>query len=215
MCGIAGSVAWRDHAALGTFDIAKLSYRGPDALVTVRSSEIAQPPTAIAWKLAHARLSIIDLATTANQPMSTADGRYWLVFNGEIYNHHALRKELEGLGHRFRTDHSDSEVLLFACVQWGRACLERLNGMFAFAIWDKERKELFIARDRLGIKPVYTFEQEGRMLFASELRALLATGLVPRKLDTGSLGDYLRYQSVHAPATIVGARSGGVWPDHG
>ena len=79
MCGIAGSVAWRDHAALGTFDIAKLSYRGPDALVTVRSSEITQPPTAIAWKLAHARLSIIDLATTANQPMSTADGRYWLV----------------------------------------------------------------------------------------------------------------------------------------
>ena len=198
MCGIAGSVAWRDHAALGTFDIAKLSYRGPDALVTVRSSEIAQPPTAIAWKLAHARLSIIDLATTANQPMSTADGRYWLVFNGEIYNHHALRKELEGLGHRFRTDHSDSEVLLFACVQWGRACLERLNGMFAFVFVDNAEGRIFAARDRAGIKPFYYSFADGVLTFASEPKAIVADRTVER---TELLG-YFNFLQVEGAATF-------------
>ncbi|MBK7101325.1 MAG: asparagine synthase (glutamine-hydrolyzing) [Flavobacteriales bacterium] len=200
MCGIAGSITWRGDraAALETFDIARLSYRGPDALVTTRSSTLPQPPTRVQWQLAHARLSILDLAANANQPMSTADGRYWMVFNGEIYNHHELRTELERLGHDFRTDHSDSETLLFACIQWGKGCLERLNGMFAFVFIDNVEGTLFAARDRVGIKPFYYHHTDGVLTFASEPKAMFAS----RRVNRAELAGYFNFFQVEGTATF-------------
>lgn len=200
MCGIAGSITWRGEraSALETFDIARLSYRGPDALVTTRSSTLPQPPTRVHWQLAHARLSILDLAANANQPMSTADGRYWIVFNGEIYNHHELRLELEQLGHVFRTDHSDSETLLMACIHWGKACLERLNGMFAFVFIDNVKGTLFAARDRVGIKPFYYRHADGVLTFASEPKALS----VSRTVDRSELLGYFHFLQVEGTATF-------------
>ncbi|MBS1546606.1 MAG: asparagine synthase (glutamine-hydrolyzing) [Bacteroidetes bacterium] len=199
MCGIAGSVTWRGQgASLETVDIALLAYRGPDALVTLASDALPQPPARIRWKLAHARLSILDLATNANQPMSTPDGRYWLVFNGEIYNNQPLRDELAALGHRFTTDHSDSETLLRACIQWGKAALERLNGMFAFVFIDNAEGTLFAARDRMGIKPFYYRFANGVFSFASEPKAF--TG--PRRVNRPELLGYFNFMQVEGTATF-------------
>ncbi|MBS1581532.1 MAG: asparagine synthase (glutamine-hydrolyzing) [Bacteroidetes bacterium] len=199
MCGIAGVHGLRgidDPGRLVRHMTDALAHRGPDA-------EGAWTDDAVA--LGHRRLSIIDLSHASDQPFHSADGRYVIAFNGEIYNYQELRAELERqapVPPAFRT-RSDTEVLLAAYATWGAACLPRLKGMFAFAIWDRAQRELFIARDRLGVKPLYIHESDGRLLFASELRALLASGLVPRKLDPASLVDYVRYQTVHAPATIV------------
>lgn len=195
MCGIAGIVGLQGIAepeVLARCMTDALAHRGPDAEGVWRDADHAV--------LGHRRLSIIDLSAASNQPFHSNDGRYVIVYNGELYNYRELRRELGKGG--FRTA-SDTEVILSAYARWGSACLDRFKGMFAFALWDRERKESFIARDRLGIKPLYLFQGEGRLLFASELRALLATGLVPRKLDRDALGDYLRYQTVHAPATMV------------
>lgn len=195
MCGIAGIVGLNgiaDAEELARRMTGAMAHRGPDA------EGIWLDPANVV--LGHRRLGIIDPTPESNQPFQSADGRYVIVYNGELYNYRELKREL---GDRPWRTNSDTEVLLEAYVRWGPECLDRCNGMFAIALWDKERKELFVARDRLGIKPVYTFEQDGRVLFASELRALLATGIVPRKLDAEALGDYLRYQSVQAPATIM------------
>lgn len=200
MCGIAGIVGLQGIAGperCATRMTDALAHRGPDAEGIWRDGDEVI--------LGHRRLSIIDLSAEANQPFHSADGRYVIAYNGELYNFRALRTELEnapGGARPFRTD-SDTEVVLAAYARWGPACLERFNGMFAFALWDREKKELFIARDRLGIKPVYFFHREGRLIFASEVRALLATDLVPRKVDQAALSDYIRYQFVHAPATMV------------
>lgn len=195
MCGIAGIVGLRGMAAPEV--VVKrmtdaLAHRGPDAEGVWRDGDHVA--------LGHRRLSIIDLNPASDQPFHSSDGRYTIVYNGELYNYRELKAELTDT--LFRTA-SDTEVMLAAYAKWGPACLERSKGMFAFALWDRERKELFVARDRLGIKPLYLYKGEGRLLFASEMRALLATGLVPRRLDREALGDYLRYQTVHAPATIV------------
>lgn len=195
MCGIAGIVGppgLKDPDGAARAMAAALAHRGPDAEGIWRDGDRVI--------LVHRRLSIIDLSAASNQPFHSTDGRYAIVYNGEIYNYRELRAELNDTA--FRTA-SDTEVLLAAYARWGPAFLHRLKGMFAFAIWDREKRELFIARDRLGIKPLYVHEREGRVLFASELRALLATGLVPRRLDREALSDHLRYQTVHAPATIV------------
>jgi asparagine synthase (glutamine-hydrolysing) len=131
----------------------------------------------------------------------------WLIFNGEIYNFQEIRGELERLGHRF-TSTGDTEVLLKAYGQWGEACLERLVGMFAFAVWDARRERLFLARDRLGEKPLYYYEGPGLFLFASEVRSLLSTGLAPRRLDSVGLASYLAFGAVQDPRTIIdGIRS--------
>lgn len=199
MCGIAGSVTWRNQAtSLETFDIARLAYRGPDALVTLESDNLAKPPRNMRWRLAHARLSILDLATNANQPMSTPDGRYWLVFNGEIYNNGPLRAELGALGHRFTTDHSDSETLLYACIQWGKSALERLNGMFAFVFIDNEQGNLLAARDRMGIKPFYFRHADGVFTFTSEPKALLG----PRSVNRTELFGFFNFMQVEGTATF-------------
>ena len=199
MCGIAGAITWAGgHAALDTYDIARLAYRGPDARCTERSDELPDPPKAFRWSLSHARLSILDLASSANQPMSSADGRYWLVFNGEIYNHKELRRELLAQGLRFRTDHSDSEVLLNACIAWGKGALERLNGMFAFVFLDNRTGVAWGARDRLGIKPFYYRMADGTFTFASEPKAILGKRTVRRDV----LLQYFHYMQVEGADTF-------------
>lgn len=200
MCGIAGAITWQVDRASGleTFDLERIGYRGPDARHHVRSAELPQPPQRVAWHLAHTRLSVLDLASNADQPMSTADGRYWIVYNGELYNHVELRRELEALGHRFRTDHADTEALLFACIQWGPQCLERLNGMFAFVFVDNAVGKVFAARDRMGIKPLYYRFADGVLTFASEPKAILGT----RTADRRQLLSYFHFHQTEGTATF-------------
>ncbi len=151
--------------------------------------------------LGHRRLAIIDLAG-GTQPMVSADGRTVITYNGEVYNFPRLRRELEGQGYRFRT-HCDTEVILYAWQAWGPDCVERLRGMFAFAVWDEDAQSLFLARDRLGIKPLYyaTLE-DGWFAFASELKALKCHPRLPRRLDAQALEDYFAYGYVPDPRTI-------------
>lgn len=146
------------------------------------------------------RLSIFDPAN-GHQPMATGDGRFHLVFNGAIYNHRELRAGLESAGAAFKTN-CDTEVLLAAFARWGEACLPRLRGMFAFAAWDAHEQSLFLARDAFGIKPLYLRHDGSRLLFASELNALLASGAVPAEIDPHAVADYLAWFAVPAPRTI-------------
>lgn len=195
MCGIAGIVGLKDQ------EIAKnkihlmtesLKHRGPDATGIFVDDEIA---------LGHLRLSIIDLSESANQPFFDVSNRYVITYNGEIYNFQEVKNLLPE--YPFRTD-SDTEVILAAYEKFGVDCLSLFNGMFAFAIWDKVQKELFVARDRLGVKPFYYSQTaDGTFIFASEIRALLNSQLIERKLNKYGIYDYLMYQSVYAPETIV------------
>jgi asparagine synthase (glutamine-hydrolysing) len=151
--------------------------------------------------LAHTRLAIIDLETGA-QPMFNEDRSVVVVYNGEIYNFGGLRDELGARGHRFRTA-SDTEVIVHAWEEWREACVARFRGMFAFALWDERQKILFLARDRLGIKPLhYAILPDGQLLFASELKALLAHPDLPRRIDPCAVEDYLAYGYVPDPKTI-------------
>ena len=172
---------------------AALAHRGPDA-----SGIWKEDPELI---LGHQRLSIIAPQATSNQPFLHAATGDALVFNGEVYNYRELRSELEAQ-HAFQTD-SDTEVVLAALQQWGRLALHRFNGMFALAWWNAEKRELLLVRDRLGIKPLYYTESNGAFLFASEIRSLLASKRVKREHDPIALADYLRYQTVHTPRTIL------------
>lgn len=151
------------------------------------------------------RLSILDLSPAGHQPMSGADRRHWIVFNGEIYNYLDLRRELESLGHGFRTG-TDTEVVLAAYAQWGASCLNRLRGMFAFAIWDSARSRIWLARDRFGIKPLYWTREAGTVRFASELKALLASG-VPFSPSAPAIASYLQ------AGTMPSAREGKTFCD--
>jgi asparagine synthase (glutamine-hydrolysing) len=169
----------------------RLAHRGPDAQGVAELDDLV---------LGHRRLSIIDLDEAANQPFTSYDGALTLVYNGEIYNYRELREQLGS--YPFNT-HSDTEVVLAAYRKWGVDCLHHFNGMFAFALWDNESKQLLLARDRMGIKPLYYTWQGHRLIFSSEVRSLLASELIPRKLDRHALVDYLRYQTVHAPRTLV------------
>ncbi len=143
--------------------------------------------------LGHQRLSIIDLSPAGQQPMTDEEGRYWIVFNGEIYNYLELRQHLLGRGHRFRS-HTDTEVILHLFEEEGPECVHRLNGMFAFAIWDSRERTLFAARDRFGVKPFYYALQDGTFLFASEIKALFKSGLIRPALNPEGLSDYLTFQ---------------------
>ena len=184
MCGLFGFVGRADPDKL--VECAKtLTHRGPDAFSTYTDPD--HPVF-----LAHCRLSIIDLSDRALQPMSSPDGQVSLVFNGEIYNFRALRKELEQLGRRFRTE-SDTEVILHAYEVWGQKCLERLNGMFAIAVWDRRKNQLLLARDRLGIKPLYVYRGHKFIAFASEPRALAELPEFNAEIDQHGLVTYLLY----------------------
>lgn len=191
MCGIGGWIGQRDREALARMRAA-LHHRGPDDRGRYEDD---------AATLLHERLSIIDL-TGGRQPMSNEDGRFWIVFNGEIYNYRELREELIARGHQFRT-RSDTETILHLYEEMGERCPERLQGMFAFAIWDTEDRTLFLARDRLGIKPLFYAEAKDQFLFASELKAILSHGSVRRELDPEALDHYLTFMYVPAPRTII------------
>src|ERR1700723_3888709 len=161
MCGIAGFIGpWSDHLLQEMLNA--LRHRGPDGRGSWRDSSGSVA-------LGHLRLSIIDLNIAANQPMHSADGRYTISFNGEIYNYRSLRSEAEAAGVKFRTQ-SDTEVLLSCFAREGEACLERLQGIFAFAIWDRVTRRLFLARDHIGVKPLYYASLPKGFLFASELK---------------------------------------------
>ncbi len=204
MCGIAGILRFGPVAgASGGIDrdllarmTGALAHRGPDG------QGIWVAPDGRAG-LGHRRLTIIDLSDNANQPMPNGDSSKWIVFNGEIWNHVALRTELVAAGYKFRTDHSDTEVLIHGFDAWGIAgLLPRLQGMFAFAIWDDTKKRLTLARDRVGVKPVYFTRHDGEFHFASEIKGLLADGRVPRRVCNVALYHYLTYLTTPAPLTM-------------
>jgi asparagine synthase (glutamine-hydrolysing) len=153
------------------------------------------------------RLSIQDLSPAGHMPMKDSATGNWIVFNGEIYNFQVLRRDLQKLGHQF-CSHGDTEVLLKAYAQWGETCLDRFVGMFAFALWDARKERLFLARDRLGVKPLYYYASPGLFLFGSEIRALLASRLISRRVDMTGLASYLAFGAVQDPFTIIeGVRS--------
>jgi asparagine synthase (glutamine-hydrolysing) len=149
----------------------------------------------------HRRLSIIDLSKAGHQPMSFENGRYWICYNGEVYNYEHIRKELQLLGKSF-VSHSDTEVILAAYAQWGAQLLHKLRGMFAFAIWDSLKKNLFIARDRIGIKPLYYSKFNDVFVFASEVKAIVASSIPSRRTSPEAVADFLQYGSVSQPRTI-------------
>ncbi|MBI1309349.1 MAG: asparagine synthase (glutamine-hydrolyzing) [Proteobacteria bacterium] len=206
MCGIVGILSqsnFKPNKAYLTRMADTLAHRGPDG-----SGTWVNPGKRVGF--GHRRLSIIDLSTAAGQPLTSADGQHTIVFNGEIYNHVHIRKILEDLGVTgWQTSHSDTEVILMAYRQWGMPkCLEYLRGMFAFAIWDEARQELFIARDRVGEKPLYyTYTEEGRFLFASEIKAIIADDTIPRTVDEEALFHYLTFLMVPPPRTLFGGIS--------
>jgi asparagine synthase (glutamine-hydrolysing) len=186
MCGIAGLYCLdgkEPDTQLLSVMSERLSHRGPDGDGTHISGPVA---------LAHRRLAIIDLSEDGLQPMTSEDGSMWLVFNGEIYNFVELRGELIEKGHRFHSK-SDTEVILHAYEEWGHECLNRFNGMWAFALWDERRQELFCARDRFGIKPFYYTKTGNLFLFASEIKALLAHPALGTKPDNATLGTFLAW----------------------
>jgi asparagine synthase (glutamine-hydrolysing) len=194
MCGIVGIVGTQSYDWIDGLGSA-MRHRGPDDAGVFRDREANVA-------LAMRRLAIIDLAD-GHQPMSTADGRFTIVFNGEIFNAAGLRRELEAAGVHFVTDHSDTEVLLHLLAREGRQALPRLNGMFAFALWDKVRQELLCARDRFGIKPFYHVARGGRFAFASEMKSLLALPWLERSVDRRSLYHYMSLMYVPPVDTVI------------
>lgn len=196
MCGIAGSVALRDETPPPALDdlaamVAALRHRGPDEFGLYRDRRAG---------LGHARLSIIDLAT-GQQPLANETGSTWVVFNGEIYNYVELRAELIAHGHQFRTQ-SDTEVIVHAWEQWAEGAFVRFNGQFAVALWDAAAETLVLARDRLGVRPIYMCEHGGRIWFASEVKAIFAGDpSIPRRLDPLGLAETFTFWTTIAPQT--------------
>lgn len=200
MCGIAGLISQEPEGRI-TRMLESMEHRGRDDEGVWTSGEIDEAGRRAC--LGHRRLSIIDTSAAGHQPMLSADGRLAITFNGEIYNYRELKKQLAAKGHRFQTD-TDTEVLLAAFAEWGAGCLSHLNGMFAFAIWDKAERELFLARDRVGIKPLYyTQTVDGKsFIFASEIKAILATGLVEREINREALNQYFTFLWTPDPHTL-------------
>ena len=220
MCGIAGGVFWQGAIARPAAESAvrvmvhALGHRGPDgAGLYVSPRADRDSNTAPYVVLGHTRLAIIDVSDAGSQPMGGRRESTCITYNGETYNFQAVRSQLAERGMSFRSK-TDTEVILRGYDVWGVDVLTRLRGMFAFGLWDDQCQRLLVARDRLGIKPLYYFRGDGFLLFASEVRALLATGLVPRRLDATALWQYLGYQAIPAPRTLVeGVRAleAGTW----
>ena len=199
MCGIVGWLSIRDSRPVDHTVLARMrdamAHRGPDG----RGSWV-DPQRRIG--LGFRRLAIIDLPDSANQPMTNEDQTVRLVFNGEIYNHQALRRELMARGHRFQTHHSDSEVIVHSYEEWGEKVLDHLDGMFAFAIWDERRQKVFLARDRIGIKPLYFSWIPHAFLFGSEIKALLRHPDLSPQIEPTSVYHYLSFLTAPAPLTM-------------
>jgi asparagine synthase (glutamine-hydrolysing) len=197
MCGIAGVVTLRDGLPPPTMAeleamVGALRHRGPDEFGVYRDARAG---------LGHARLSIIDLAT-GQQPLSNEDGTLWVVFNGEIFNYLELRDELTALGHVFRT-RSDTEVIVHAWEAWGEEAFGRFNGQFAIALWDERAEELVLARDRLGVRPLFSCEHDGRLWFASEVKGIFAGDpAIPRELDPVGISETFTFWTVVPPQSV-------------
>ncbi|MCD5401370.1 asparagine synthase (glutamine-hydrolyzing), partial [candidate division NPL-UPA2 bacterium] len=203
MCGICGIVDFKGEPVaeevlrrMGEV----LRHRGPDDEGMYINAKCQMPNAKCQIGLGHRRLSIIDL-DTGHQPMSNEDGTVWIVFNGEIYNFQDLRPDLEKKGHKFFS-RSDTEVIIHLYEEFGSDCLKFLRGMFALAIWDEKRERLFLARDRVGQKPLCYTESNDQLIFASELKAILQVPDVPREVNLEAVHHYLTYQYVPAPLTM-------------
>jgi len=201
MCGIVGALVFKNSGFSVTEHYIRdmrdtMIHRGPDG-----AGYWIRPDGRLG--LGFRRLAIIDLSDAANQPMSNEDGSIWIVYNGEIYNHAEIRAELSQLGgHRWKTDHSDTEVILHAYEEWGIGCLERFRGMFAIGLWDGRSRDLWLVRDRIGIKPLYYSVHDGRLVFASEIKALLRDPDQKRAVDEEGFYHYLSFLTVPAPGTL-------------
>ena len=196
MCGIAGLIELSGDAVSPVIlqrMTDAIAHRGPDG-----EGHWIEGPVGFG----HRRLAIIDLSPGGHQPMISADHRYVITYNGEIYNFRELRAELQAAGYWFRSQ-SDTEVLLHALAHWGPEGLVRLNGMFALALWDRKERRLLLARDRYGIKPLYVAQQNGRLLFASEQKAILAHPAFQRQLDKPALLEYLTFQNIFTDRTLL------------
>ncbi len=195
MCGICGVVGQADEQLIKSM-LAPIAHRGPDD----EGFYIADTSAGERVGLGHRRLSIIDLSQAGHEPMADSSGKIWLTYNGEIYNFKELRGELESRGHQFKSE-TDAEVIIYAYIEWGRECLSRFNGMFAFAIWDARDESLFIARDRLGIKPLYYAHTPAGFGFASEIKALLAIPGLERSPDLDALDQFMTFLWTPDPKT--------------
>ena len=196
MCGIAGVLhTRRESVAPDTLQrmVGALAHRGPDGEGIFTDRFLG---------LGHRRLAILDPSPAGRQPMLSDDGRFALTYNGEVYNYRDLRRELETLGHRFRSE-TDTEVVLNAFIEWGPGCVERFNGMFAFAIWDKQEQQLFLARDRYGIKPLYYAFVGSALVFGSEQKAILTYPGLQREIDLEALLEYFTFQSIFTDRTFL------------
>jgi len=223
MCGIAGIINLKGNNFVESKHIVEMcdvqKHRGPDGegflfsnnfsfeefeeLKSKRpKAHIHVVQSARKVMLGHRRLSIIDLNENAYQPMPDFNKNYWTVFNGEIYNHAAIRKELTGLGFQFCTNHSDTEVLLNAYIAWGTECLKKLRGMFAFVIWDIANDTFFAVRDRLGVKPFHYAVNNNNFYFSSEIKGILHNQKIERRINYNALNEYLTFSSVAAPNTM-------------
>ena len=195
MCGIAGFLT-KNFNNLDQQSLIEMGnsiqHRGPDAHGEFLNSFVG---------LSHRRLAIIDLSEAGIQPMFSADNQIAIVFNGEIYNFPELREELVNDGIEFKSS-TDTEVIIYLYLKYGTECLEKLNGMFAFALWDNRDKSLFIARDRLGKKPLYYLSHDGRFAFASEIKAIMTLPEVPKDVRTDAVFDFFMYQYVPDPKSI-------------
>ena len=195
MCGITGVYNLNkkpvDHFLIQKM-VDSIKHRGPDDQGVYLDGSIA---------LGHTRLSIIDLSMAGHQPMANHDETMFIVFNGEIYNFLEVRRALENLGYKFSSK-TDTEVILYSYQEWGEECLEKLNGMFAFAIYDKKNQEIFIARDRLGEKPLYYYLDNEKFVFSSEIKSILEDKTIDRKLDNQGVVNYFTFGHSIAPDTI-------------
>ncbi len=195
MCGIAGIFHYNRQPVSHSQIMAMtdvIAHRGPDGGGQYIDGYIG---------LGHRRLAIIDLSPAGHQPMQTKDGRFTITFNGEVYNFKEIRIQLEALGYQFHS-HTDTEVVLNSYAEWGSGCLTKFNGMFAFAIWDKQEKTLFLARDRYGIKPLYYYQTDDSFVFASEIKAITASKIYQPKLDKEGLVEYLTFQNFFTNKTL-------------
>jgi asparagine synthase (glutamine-hydrolysing) len=195
MCGITGyfhinNTGKPDKELLGRM-VNMIRHRGPDEFGAYFDNRCA---------LGQARLSIVDLSS-GSQPLSNEDDTLWITFNGEIYNYVELRPQLEKLGHRFKTAHSDTEVIIHAYEEWGKDCLQHFNGQWAFAIYDKNKQSLFISRDRLGVRPLFYTTHNGRFYFASEIKSIFCDTSIPRKLDFYGLDEIFTWWTTSPPRT--------------
>src|SRR5262249_13436779 len=195
MCGITGILFYDHHRTVEHSDLrnmcARMVHRGPDDQGIFVDRNVG---------LAMRRLKVIDLVT-GHQPLSNEDGTVWIVFNGEIYNYQELRRQLEQKGHKFVTN-TDTETIVHAYEEFGEQCVTKLNGMFAFAIWDRKENKLVLARDRLGVKPLYYYFDDRCFVFGSELKAILAFPEIPKTIDLEALDTFLTYEYVPAPLSI-------------